>query len=55
MATVEIKGVWETVIGLNDLTLVRYRGVNISFDYGKLGGIPVSICWIGEGFMVGTQ
>jgi hypothetical protein len=43
------------VIGLNDLTMTRYRGVNISFDYGKIVGEPVSMAWIGEGVLLGTN
>lgn len=43
------------VIGLNDLTLTRFKGVNISLDYGKIAGVPTSICWIGDGVLVGTQ
>lgn len=51
----EIKGHVETILALNDLSLVRYKGVNISFDYGKTSGIAASICWLGEGVLVGTQ
>lgn len=46
LTTIEIKGNNEIVLGLNDLNMVRYKGVNISLDYGKIVGIPVSICSI---------
>lgn len=55
IASVDIKGKKELVIGLNDMTMIRYKGVNISLDYGKVAGLPTSICWIGEGVLVGTQ
>jgi hypothetical protein len=55
MTIMEIKGHVETILALNDLSLVRYKGVNISFDYGKTSGIAASICWLGEGVLVGTQ
>ena len=55
MTSLELKGNIETILALNDLTLVRYKGVNISFDYGKTQGIASSICWLGEGVLVGTQ
>lgn len=55
LTSVEVKGSREIVLALNDLNLLRYRGVNISFDYGKVSGIPSSICWIGDGVLVGTQ
>jgi len=42
-------------VGLNDLNLIRYRGVNIGLDYGKIVGTPSSLCWIGDGVLVGTQ
>lgn len=50
-----VKGVREVVVGLNDLNMIRYRGVNIALDYGKIVGTPTSICWIGDGVLVGTQ
>jgi hypothetical protein len=55
ITSVEIKGNREVVIGLNDLAMLRYRGVNISLDYGKVAGLPTSLCWIGDGVLVGTQ
>ena len=55
VTSIDIKGSKELVLALNDMNLIRYRGVNISFDYGKVGGIPSSVCWIGDGVMVGTQ
>lgn len=55
LTTVVIKDNTEVVVGLNDLTMTRYKGVNISFDYGKIVGEPVSMAWIGEGVLVGTQ
>lgn len=55
MATVEIKETTEVILGLNDLTMTRYKGVNISFDYGKMVGEAVSMVWIGEGVLIGTQ
>lgn len=55
MTTVEIKDNIEVIIGLNDLTMTRYKGVNISFDYGKIIGIPVSMAWIKDGVIVGSQ
>lgn len=47
VTTVDYKGSREVVVGLNDLGMVRYRGVNITLDYGKVVGVPASICWIG--------
>lgn len=35
--------------------MTRYKGVNISYDYGKAAGTPSSICWIREGVLVGTK
>ena len=35
--------------------MIRYKGVNIALDYGKIAGLPTSICWIGDGVLVGTQ
>lgn len=55
VTTVNFKGNREVVVGLNDLGMIRYRGVNITLDYGKVVGIPASICWISEGVLVGTQ
>lgn len=43
------------VVGLSDLTMTRFKGVNVSFDYGKIAGEAVSMAWIGEGVLVGTQ
>lgn len=45
----------EVVVGLNDLTMTRYKGVNISYDYGKILGVPVSMDWIGNGVILGTM
>ena len=45
----------EVVVGLNDLTMLRYKGVNVVVDYGKGVGVPVSMCQIGEALLVGTQ
>lgn len=42
-------------MGLSDLTLTRFKGVNVSYDYGKTAGEAVSMAWIGEGVLVGTQ
>jgi hypothetical protein len=44
---VTIKDANEVVIGFNDLTMVRYKGVNISFDYSKIFGVAASIASIG--------
>jgi hypothetical protein len=52
---VDIKGVKEVLVGLNDLSLIRYKGVNISLDYGKIIGAPVSMCWLDNGVLLGTQ
>lgn len=38
LTTYEIKEVTEVVIAMNDLTMTRYRNVNVSFDYGKIVG-----------------
>lgn len=35
--------------------MARYKGVNVSFDYGKVLGIPVSLAWLGEGVLMGVQ
>lgn len=45
----------EVIVALNDYTMARYKGVNISFDYGKIIGAPVSMAWIGEGIILGIQ
>ncbi len=37
------------------MNLIRYKGINISFDYGKVVGVPSALCWIGNGIIVGTQ
>jgi len=42
-------------VGLNDLTMLRYRSVNIAFDYGKVVGKPVSLCSLADGVLVGTD
>lgn len=43
------------MVALDDLNMIKYRGVNIALDYGKVVGMPSSICWIGDGVLVGTQ
>lgn len=55
LTTTEIKDSTEVVVALSDLTMTRFKGVNVSFDYGKLAGEAVSMAWIGEGVLVGTQ
>jgi hypothetical protein len=55
VTTITVKSSTEVVVGMNDLALVRYRGVNIALDYGKTVGVPTSLCWMGEGVLVGTQ
>lgn len=45
----------EVVIGLDDMTMERYKGVNVVFDYTKVVGIPVTLCWVDGGVMVGTE
>jgi hypothetical protein len=42
------------IVGLNDLNLIRYKGVNITLDYGKIFGIPVSICCLDTSVLLGT-
>jgi hypothetical protein len=39
---------------MEDMSMFRYKGVNITFDYTKVVGIPVSLCWIENGVMVGS-
>jgi hypothetical protein len=34
--------------------MARYKGVNITFDYGKVVGIPIAIASISSGVLVGT-
>lgn len=55
LTSVEIKGQRHLVVALQDLSMARYQGVNISYDYGKVAGTPTTICWIGEGVLAGTQ
>jgi hypothetical protein len=55
LTAVEVKDSAEVVVGLGDLALTRFRGVNVSFDYGKTAGEAVSMAWLGEGVLVGTQ
>ena len=49
------KGQNEVVAGLSDLTMLRYKGVNLSYDYGKVAGTPTSLCMLGEGVLLGTE
>jgi hypothetical protein len=35
--------------------MIRFKGVNVSFDYGKMVGLPTSICWIDNSVLVGVQ
>lgn len=35
--------------------MLRYKTVNIAYDYGKIAGKPVSVCSLGEGVLLGTE
>lgn len=37
------------------MTMARYIGLNISFDYARIVGTASSLCWVGKGVMVGTK
>ncbi len=37
------------------MTMLRYSKLNIVFDYGKIIGVPTSLCWVGKGVLVGTE
>ena len=43
------------LVALTDLSLTRYRGVNITYDYGKLFGVAVAVTALGGGVIVGTE
>jgi hypothetical protein len=43
------------IVGLNDLNLIRYKGVNVSLDYGKIFGIPVAMSCLDSYVLLGSQ
>jgi hypothetical protein len=37
------------------MSMLRYKAVNMTYDYGKIVGTPTSICYVENGLMVGTE
>lgn len=43
------------VIAFTDLSMSKFKDVNIVFDYAKIVGNATTLCWIDNGVMVGTK
>lgn len=39
---------------MDDMSMKKFRNVNVLFDYGKVVGMVTTICWVDGGAMVGT-
>ena len=37
------------------MSMKRYKGVNVVFDYAKVVGLVNTMCWIDGGVMIGTE
>lgn len=40
---------------MDDMSMKRFKNVNVVFDYGKVVGMVNAMCWVGGGVMVGTE
>ncbi len=40
---------------MDDMSMKRYKNVNVVFDYSKVVGMVNTICWVDNGAMIGTE
>ena len=45
----------EVIVAMDDMSMKRYKNVNVVFDYAKVVGMVNAICWVDNGAMVGTE
>lgn len=45
----------ELVVSLEDVSMKRFKGVNVTFDYAKVVGLVNCMCWVDGGVLVGTE
>ena len=43
------------IVAFTDLNMSRYKDANIAFEYSKIVGIASSLCWVGNGVIVGSK
>lgn len=45
----------EVIVALDDMSMKRYKAVNVVFDYSKVVGLVNAMCWVDGGVMIGTE